>query len=93
MRGAHVAALTNRAVPRQIKAQVGVARKHQPAPKPSAGVENALTVQRDGRSVRDSGAHDRWCTMRDEFASNSFLAMAVAGLVLLCSGLVALAIT
>jgi hypothetical protein len=50
-------------------------------------------VQRDGRSVRNNGAHDRWCTMRDEFASNSFLAVAVAGLVLLCSGLVALAIT
>jgi hypothetical protein len=31
--------------------------------------------------------------MREEFASNSFLAVAVAGLVLLCSGLVALAIT
>jgi hypothetical protein len=29
--------------------------------------------------------------MREEFASNSFLAMAVAGLVLLCSGLIALA--
>jgi hypothetical protein len=30
--------------------------------------------------------------MREEFASNSFLAVAVAGLVLLFSGLVALAI-
>jgi hypothetical protein len=30
--------------------------------------------------------------MREEFASNSFLAVAVAGLVLLCSGLIALAI-
>jgi hypothetical protein len=29
--------------------------------------------------------------MRDEFASYSFLAVTVAGLVLLCSGLVALA--
>jgi hypothetical protein len=28
--------------------------------------------------------------MRDEFASKSFLAVTVAGLVLLCSGLVAL---
>jgi hypothetical protein len=28
--------------------------------------------------------------MRDEFASNSFLAVTVAGLVLLCSGLVVL---
>jgi hypothetical protein len=30
--------------------------------------------------------------MRDEFASYSFLAVTVAGLVLLCSGLVALAL-
>jgi hypothetical protein len=30
--------------------------------------------------------------MREEFASNSFLAVAVGGLVLLCSGLIALAI-
>ena len=29
--------------------------------------------------------------MRDEFASYSFLGVAVAGLVLLCSGLIALA--
>jgi hypothetical protein len=29
--------------------------------------------------------------MREEFASNSFLAVAVAGIVLLCSGLAALA--
>ena len=51
-----------------------------------------LTVQRDSRSVR-AGARDRWCTMRDEFASYSFLAVTVAGLVLLCSGLVAIAFT
>jgi hypothetical protein len=31
--------------------------------------------------------------MRDEFASYSFLAVTVAGLVLLCSGLLALAFT
>jgi hypothetical protein len=31
--------------------------------------------------------------MRDEFASLSFLAVAIAGLVLLCSGLLALALT
>jgi hypothetical protein len=37
-------------------------------------------------------ARERWGTMREEFASNSFLAVAVAGLVLLCSGLIALAI-
>jgi hypothetical protein len=30
-------------------------------------------------------------TMRDEFASYSFLAVAVAGLILLCSGLLTLA--
>jgi len=31
--------------------------------------------------------------MRDEFASKSFLAVTVAGLVLLCSGLVAITFT
>jgi hypothetical protein len=31
--------------------------------------------------------------MRDEFTSNSFLAVAVTGLLLLCSGLLALAFT
>jgi hypothetical protein len=31
--------------------------------------------------------------MREEFASSSFLAVAVAGIILLCSGLVALAMT
>jgi hypothetical protein len=31
--------------------------------------------------------------MREEFASNSFLVVAVTGLVLLCSGLVAIAFT
>jgi hypothetical protein len=31
--------------------------------------------------------------MRDEFASRSFLAVTVAGLVLLCSGLVAITFT
>jgi hypothetical protein len=36
-------------------------------------------------------ARERWGTMREEFASNSFLAVAVAGLVLLFSGLIALA--
>jgi hypothetical protein len=50
----------------------------------------SLTVQQGSRSLR-LGAHDRWCTMRDEFASKSFLAVTVAGLVLLCSGLVAFA--
>jgi hypothetical protein len=58
----------------------------------SEPLEIFLTVQRDSRSVR-AGAHDRWCTMREEFASNSFLAVTVAGLVLLCSGLVAFAFT
>jgi hypothetical protein len=31
--------------------------------------------------------------MRDEFASNSFLAVTIAGLVLLCAGFVAIAIS
>ena len=50
----------------------------------------SLTVQQGSRSLR-TGARDRWCTMRDEFASKSFLAVTVAGFVLLCSGLVAFA--
>jgi len=33
------------------------------------------------------------CAMREEFACYSFLAVTVAGIVLLCSGLVALALT
>jgi len=36
-------------------------------------------------------ARDRWCTMREEFSSNSFLAVTVAGLVLLFSGLIVFA--
>ena len=51
-----------------------------------------LTVQWDGRSIR-AGAGDRRCTMREEFASYSFLAVTVAGLALLCSGLLAFAFT
>jgi hypothetical protein len=35
----------------------------------------------------------RWCTMREEFASYSFLAVTVASLVLLCSSLLAIAFT
>jgi hypothetical protein len=35
----------------------------------------------------------RWCTMREEFASYSFLVVTVAGLVMLCSGLLAIAFT
>jgi hypothetical protein len=53
---------------------------------------NSLTVQRDRHFIQH-GARDRRCTMRDEFASKSFLVVTVAGLVLLCSGLVAIAFT
>ena len=63
-----------------------------PGSKIGRRTEILLTVRRDSRFV-PAGAHDRWRTMREEFASNSFLAVAVAGLVLLCSGLVALAVT
>jgi hypothetical protein len=56
------------------------------------GAEILLTVQKHGRSLR-AGALDRRWTMREEFASYSFLAVTVTGLVLLCSGLVALVIT
>ena len=52
----------------------------------------SLTVQAHGRSLC-TGASDRWCAMREEFASYSFLALAVAGVVMLFSGLVAFAIT
>jgi hypothetical protein len=56
--------------------------------------ENSLTMQRDGRSIR-AGARDRWCTMRDEFASKGFLVVerfcAFAGVAMLCSGLLAFA--
>lgn len=54
--------------------------------------DKSLTVQEHGRSLC-AGARDRWCTMREEFASYSFLALTVAGVVLLGTGLVALAIT
>jgi hypothetical protein len=40
-----------------------------------------------------AGAYDRRYAMRDEFASKSFLAVTVTGLVLLCSGLMAFAFT
>jgi hypothetical protein len=34
--------------------------------------------------------NQRWCTMREEFASLSFLALTVTSLVVLCSGLLAI---
>ena len=52
-----------------------------------------LTVRQDLSSPSGRGANLRRWTMREEFASNSFLAVAVTGLVLLCSGLVAIAFT
>jgi hypothetical protein len=54
--------------------------------------DKSLTVQRHGRSVC-AGARDRRCTMREEFASYSFLALTVLGVVLLGTGVVAFAIT
>jgi hypothetical protein len=44
-----------------------------------------------GRDTRPMGRMILGHTMRDEFASYSFLAVAVAGLILLCSGLLTLA--
>jgi hypothetical protein len=76
--------------------------------KSSAAVEigvrskSFLTVQIDNRSLGARRATiqavirfpgDRWCTMREEFASYGFLAMAVTGPLLLCSGLLAIAFT
>jgi len=57
----------------------------------SVGNES-LTVQAHSRPLC-AGAGDRWCAMREEFASYSFLALTVAGVVMLCSGLVAFVIT
>jgi hypothetical protein len=51
----------------------------------------SLTVQAHSRPLC-AGASDRWCNMREEFASYSFLALTVAGVVMLFSGLVAFAI-
>jgi hypothetical protein len=67
-----------------------VASKHQLAGKREIDGEIPLTVQGEHRSIQ-AGTRDRWCTMRDEFASRSFLAVTIAGVVLLCSGLVAFA--
>jgi hypothetical protein len=66
--------------------RTGVALKHQHESKLGAAEGNPLTVRQDLRR-----AHNRRCTMREEFASKGFLAVTVAGLVLLCSGLVAFA--
>jgi hypothetical protein len=52
----------------------------------------SLTVQGHGRSLC-AGARDRRCTMREEFASYSFLAVTIAGIVMLGTGLIALAIS
>jgi len=52
-----------------------------------------LTARLIMSSPSGRGANLRRWTMREEFASNSFLAVAVTGLVLLCSGLVAIAFT
>jgi hypothetical protein len=54
--------------------------------------DKSLTVQGHDRSIR-TGARDRRCTMREEFASYSFLALTIVGVVMLGTGLVALAIT
>ena len=54
--------------------------------------DESLTLQGRGRCIC-VGACDRRCTMREEFASYSFLAVTIAGIVMLCSGLLALAIT
>jgi hypothetical protein len=61
-----------------------------PGGKLSARDENSLTVQRVSRSVEQGHGLDG-VTMRDEFASKSFLAVAVVGIVLLCSGFLAFA--
>jgi hypothetical protein len=63
-------------------------------PDHSASLGDSITSSTRIRfSVHTRGANGRRCAMRDEFASYSFLAVTVAGLVLLCSGLVAIAFT
>jgi hypothetical protein len=71
--------------------RIAVASKHHPTSKADIWQENSLTAQGDGRFLQCGAARDRWYIMRDEFASKSFLAVTFAGVVLLCSGLVALA--
>jgi hypothetical protein len=45
------------------------------------------------RASQSDFPNGRWCIMSEEFASYSFLAVTVASLVLLCSGLLAIAFT
>ena len=66
-------------------------RQGQRAAGHNAAPLNSASFFDDEFRVLFESARERWGTMREEFASNSFLAVAVAGLVLLCSGLVALA--
>jgi hypothetical protein len=63
---------------------------------PGGSVSRVLLVTFAGnaqvRAIALSYGHG-WCTMREEFASYSFLALTVAGVVLLGAGLDAFAIT
>jgi hypothetical protein len=69
----------------------GVASEPQSGSKRAVSKEKPLTVRLHRPSIR-AGARERRCTMRHEFASKSFLAVSVTGVVLLCSGLVAFAL-
>jgi hypothetical protein len=69
--------------PRVLHQNISLVRKS------SARDEKSLTVQ--WTAIPLSGARDRWWTMRDEFASKGFLAVAVVGIVLLFSGVLAFA--
>ena len=70
-----------------------VAQNHQFTPKFGGSLGILLTVQSDSRSFQRGRTISRGVTMREEFASYGFLAVTVASLVLLCSGLLSLAFT
>jgi hypothetical protein len=74
---------------------IGAGRNHFPAFSKFSGNRRSLyslwVLENDDQQVL-RGLLLR-CAMREEFASYSFLAVTIAGIVLLCSGLVALALT
>jgi hypothetical protein len=79
---------------RQVKASCAV-NPYRTAPK--CFLKQNLMVSADCeptsslRASQSDFPNGRWCIMSEEFASYSFLAVTVASLVLLCSGLLAMA--
>jgi hypothetical protein len=66
-------------------------RLRRAAEKELAEMRRTQPLAADGMRQKDSGRDNSVGNMRDEFTSYSFLAVTVTGLVLLCSGLLALA--